>query len=117
MRAWCAGYCGSPTRDPQPSIRARAPRVSPAMSVLGWLIPLGNLVIPKRIADEIWHASAPTGSQGDHATPRTVNVWWVLWLTTFLTWPNFWIPGPICSTTATSARATTGATRSRRKRG
>ncbi|GGT46570.1 protein kinase [Nonomuraea spiralis] len=66
-------------------------RYRPSMAVFGWFIPIGNLWLPKQIADDIWHASSPPGRSGTTAPAGLLHTWWVLWLVTFLTWPLFWI--------------------------
>ncbi|RSN02943.1 hypothetical protein DMB42_34405 [Nonomuraea sp. WAC 01424] len=66
-------------------------RYRPSMAVFGWLIPIGNLWLPKQIADDIWHASSPPGRSGTTAPAGLLRTWWALWLVTFLTWPLFWI--------------------------
>jgi hypothetical protein len=66
-------------------------RYRPAMAGQGWFIPVWNLFVPKRIADDIWHASSPPSSGGRMAPPALSHSWWALWLLTFLTWPVlFW---------------------------
>ncbi|MFH8926914.1 protein kinase [Streptomyces pristinaespiralis] len=64
-------------------------RYRPSMAVVGWLLPIANLFIPKQIADDVWHASSPGHSP---APARALNAWWALWLPTFLLWPLFWTP-------------------------
>ncbi|MEV4250063.1 protein kinase [Streptosporangium canum] len=66
-------------------------RYQPSMAVYGWLIPIGNLLLPKQIADDIWHASSPPGRDGTTAPAWLLHAWWALWLATLLTWPLFWI--------------------------
>ncbi|WP_433539437.1 protein kinase domain-containing protein [Streptosporangium sandarakinum] len=66
-------------------------RYRPSMAVFGWFIPIGNLWLPKQIADDIWHASSPPGRGGTTAPAGLLHTWWALWLVTFLTWPLFWI--------------------------
>ncbi|MFD0691687.1 DUF4328 domain-containing protein [Actinomadura fibrosa] len=46
--------------------------------IIGWLVPLLNLVVPRRIVGDIWTAVAPG------RRPVLVNVWWVLWLVYFV---------------------------------
>ncbi|MFI6940393.1 protein kinase [Streptomyces sp. NPDC050418] len=64
-------------------------RYSPQRAITAWFIPFANLLLPKQIADDIWHASSPTGNP---APARLLHTWWVTWLITFLTWPAFWFP-------------------------
>ncbi|MEU8362570.1 DUF4328 domain-containing protein [Nonomuraea sp. NPDC048882] len=79
-------------------VRAVAERLAPgrlrrsqAMAVYGWFIPIGNLWLPKQIADDIWHASSPPERGGTTAPAGLLHTWWILWLVTFLTWPLFWV--------------------------
>jgi serine/threonine protein kinase len=65
-------------------------RYRPGMAVAGWFVPIGNLFLPKQIADDVWHASSAQGRAP--APSRPLNTWWVAWLVTFLTWPLFWTP-------------------------
>ncbi|MGW0908561.1 DUF4328 domain-containing protein [Streptomyces sp. NPDC002853] len=58
---------GRPLRDAWPWVYA------------GWIVPIVNLWIPRRIIADIHHASAP-----DHRMPRVVNWWWGLWLLSIL---------------------------------
>ncbi|MDA2811218.1 protein kinase [Nocardiopsis sp. RSe5-2] len=67
-------------------------RYEPRMAVASWFIPVGNLFLPKQIADDVWHASSPPGNGGGMAPAGALNTWWSLWLFTFLTWPIFWTP-------------------------
>ncbi|TYB58560.1 DUF4328 domain-containing protein [Nonomuraea sp. PA05] len=66
-------------------------RYRPAMAVLGWFIPIGNLWLPKQIADDVWHASSPPGRGGAMAPAGLLHAWWALWLATLLSWPFFWL--------------------------
>ncbi|WP_323181667.1 DUF4328 domain-containing protein [Streptomyces sp. NBC_00572] len=62
-------------------------RYRPSMAVLGWLIPVGNLFLPKQIANDVWHASSPPG-QGDSTDPaRLLHTWWAACLVPLMTWP------------------------------
>ncbi|WP_129838890.1 protein kinase [Streptomyces sp. RFCAC02] len=65
-------------------------RHRPSLAVAGWLVPGVNLFVPKRIADDIWRASTPSGRRPAGARPP--RAWWIAWLATFLTWPGFWFP-------------------------
>ncbi|WP_328765346.1 protein kinase domain-containing protein [Streptomyces sp. NBC_00272] len=67
-------------------------RYRPSMAVVGWLIPVGNLFLPKQIANDVWHASSPPG-QGDGTDPvRLLHTWWAACLVTLMTWPLFLTP-------------------------
>ncbi|MFG1754951.1 protein kinase domain-containing protein [Streptosporangium sandarakinum] len=69
-------------------------RYGPSMAVYGWLIPIGNLWLPKQIADDVWHASSPPGRDGTTAPAGLLHTWWIFCLVTcLLTWPLFWIDG------------------------
>ncbi|WP_193317936.1 MULTISPECIES: protein kinase domain-containing protein [Streptomyces] len=61
-------------------------------AVTNWFVPLGNLFLPKQIANDVWHASSPPRPDGRMAPAGLLNTWWALWLATFLTWPLFWFP-------------------------
>ncbi|MFJ9590707.1 protein kinase domain-containing protein [Streptomyces acidicola] len=67
-------------------------RYSPSMAVAGWFIPFGNFVLPKQIANDVWHASSPSVRGGGSAPIGLLHTWWAAWLVTFLTWPFFWAP-------------------------
>ncbi|MGW4665922.1 DUF4328 domain-containing protein, partial [Streptosporangium sandarakinum] len=69
-------------------------RYGPSMAVYGWLIPIGNLWLPKQIADDVWHASSPPGRDGTTAPAGLLHTWWIFCLVTcLLTWPLLWIDG------------------------
>ncbi|MEV4224657.1 DUF4328 domain-containing protein [Nonomuraea sp. NPDC049725] len=67
-------------------------RYRPAMAVYGWFVPLAGLVLPKQIADDVWHASSPPRHDRAMAPAGLLHAWWAVWLATFLTWPVFWLP-------------------------
>ncbi|MES0834635.1 protein kinase domain-containing protein [Nocardiopsis tropica] len=67
-------------------------RYRPRMAVLGWFVPVGNLWLPKQIADDVWHASSPADRGGRTAPAGVVHLWWALWLPALATWPLFWTP-------------------------
>jgi tRNA A-37 threonylcarbamoyl transferase component Bud32 len=69
-------------------------RYRASMAVGGWFIPVGNLFLPKQIADDVWHASSPPGPSGAMAPAGLLHTWWVLWLTTLVTWPFILTPWP-----------------------
>ncbi|MFD7491922.1 DUF4328 domain-containing protein [Streptomyces sp. NPDC059832] len=54
----------------------------PGWAVGAWFVPIGNLVLPRRIAGGIWTASARTNTDGSRRTvPATVmNLWWGAWV-------------------------------------
>ncbi|MGW8989700.1 protein kinase domain-containing protein [Streptomyces zhihengii] len=65
-------------------------RYSPAMAVRSWLVPFGNLYLPKQIANDVWHASSPPAAGGAMAPAAPLHVWWAFWLITAITSPLFW---------------------------
>ncbi|WP_239477415.1 DUF4328 domain-containing protein [Streptomyces sp. CS147] len=65
-------------------------RYSPAMAVGSWLIPFGNLYLPKQIADDVWHASSPPSPTGATAPRTRLNIWWGCWVFTMLTSPLYY---------------------------
>ncbi|MFE5241611.1 MULTISPECIES: protein kinase domain-containing protein [unclassified Streptomyces] len=67
-------------------------RHRPPTAVTSWFIPIGNLFLPKQIADDIWHASSPSGNGRTPAPGGLLHTWWVTWLVTLLTWPLVWTP-------------------------
>ncbi len=78
-------------------VRSLAERFAPGglryrqrTAITSWFIPLGNLFLPKQIADDVWHASSP--ADRNPAPGGLLHTWWVAWLVTFLSWPLFWAP-------------------------
>jgi len=61
-------------------------RYSPAWAVGAWFIPFANLVLPKRIAAELWRASErPHNAQHRSAeAPRIVSGWWAKWVWSYV---------------------------------
>ena len=56
-------------------------RFAPAWSLLGWLVPLVNLVVPKELVDDLWRASdpkLPVRSAGWRlrTVPLRIHLWW-----------------------------------------
>ncbi|MFE7856874.1 DUF4328 domain-containing protein [Streptomyces sp. NPDC057403] len=62
-------------RDNARELSGTPPRYSGFWLYAGWLIPLANLWIPRRIVADVHQDSAP-----GERLPRSVNVWWALWL-------------------------------------
>ncbi|MFJ2766732.1 DUF4328 domain-containing protein [Streptomyces sp. NPDC087300] len=60
-------FSGRPLRDAGPWVYA------------GWIVPIVNLWIPRRIIADVHRASAP-----DDRLPWVVNWWWGLWLVSIL---------------------------------
>ncbi|MFE2066000.1 MULTISPECIES: DUF4328 domain-containing protein [unclassified Streptomyces] len=56
-------------------ISGQAPRYNGFWVLLGWVIPIANLWIPRGIVADVYRDSAP-----ERRLPRAVNVWWGLWL-------------------------------------
>ncbi|WP_406385672.1 protein kinase domain-containing protein [Streptomyces sp. NBC_00211] len=90
VACWLAWF--SRVRDIAGQFAPGQVRHNRSMAVAGWFIPLRNLLLPKQIADDIWHASTPASTVGEAGPVRPPMAWWVLWLVTFLTWPLFWLP-------------------------
>lgn len=71
----------------------------PGWAVGAWFVPIGNLVLPRRIAGGIWTASAQTNTDGSRRTvPATVmNLWWGAWVCSQIisqyTARRYWGPG------------------------
>jgi hypothetical protein len=66
-------------------IGLRHSKFPPRDAVLWWFIPIGQLIMPKRVMDEIWRGSDP-GLRGDepnfaslHVDPL-VHIWWFAWI-------------------------------------
>ncbi|MFD3581980.1 DUF4328 domain-containing protein [Streptomyces sp. NPDC058683] len=62
-------------RDNARVLSGRAPRYSGIWVPVGWVIPIGNLWIPRGIVADVFRDSAP-----ERRLPWIVNVWWALWL-------------------------------------
>lgn len=57
-------------------------RMSQGWSIGAWFVPLANLWLPKRIANDMWGAAPPSE---DGTVPRppskvVLNLWWGMWL-------------------------------------
>ncbi|WP_343239518.1 protein kinase [Streptomyces sp. SID7909] len=64
-------------------------RYEPRLAVLSWFIPLGNLYLPKQIANDVWHASSPTSLGGAMAPAARLHVWWGCAVFTMVTLPLY----------------------------
>jgi hypothetical protein len=54
-------------------------RLGPAWSLWGWVIPVGNLVIPKLMTNDLWRgAGGPDARAG--GVPGWLDAWWGAWL-------------------------------------
>lgn len=62
-------------RDNARLLSGQAPRYGGIWVVVGWVIPIGNLWIPRRIVGDAFRDSAP-----ERRLPWVVNVWWGFWL-------------------------------------
>ena len=51
------------------------PRDSPGWAVGSWFVPIANLFVPKRAANDMWRAGRPQ----DHY-PSVIDWWWAFWL-------------------------------------
>ncbi|WP_344629781.1 DUF4328 domain-containing protein [Streptomyces glaucosporus] len=62
---------------------AAGQRMGAGWAVGAWFVPVANLWLPKRIADDVWDASSPPGADGTvryRASRGPLNAWWALWL-------------------------------------
>lgn len=61
-------------------------RFSPGWAIGGWILPIANLFIPKKIADDVWRASDPAlpvqaGARWKfEPVPARLHIWWTLWV-------------------------------------
>ncbi|NGN65818.1 DUF4328 domain-containing protein [Streptomyces sp. A7024] len=74
------------TRENAELFNAGELRHSSGWAVGAWFIPFANLWIPKKIANDIWQASAPPPDFGSRrpAGVGLVTAWWALWVTNLL---------------------------------
>ncbi|MEU4129629.1 DUF4328 domain-containing protein [Streptomyces wuyuanensis] len=51
-------------------------------AVWGWIVPVVNLWIPRRVALDVWSASTPGAHLGTapRQSNRLVNAWWTVWI-------------------------------------
>lgn len=68
------GWLGR-VRDNGRDLSGTGPRYSGMWVYLGWVIPIANLWIPRGIIADAHRASAP-----GERLPRSLNLWWGLWL-------------------------------------
>ncbi|WP_445064313.1 protein kinase domain-containing protein [Streptomyces sp. SAS_281] len=81
---WCAR-----TRATAEEFAPGRLRYTPRLAVLSWFIPLGNLYLPKQIANDVWHASSPTSLGGAMAPATRLHVWWGCAVFTLVTSPLY----------------------------
>ncbi|MEU9474464.1 DUF4328 domain-containing protein [Streptomyces sp. NPDC048191] len=62
-------------RDNARALSGRTPKYLGFWVYLGWVLPVFNLWIPRGIVVDAFRGSAP-----GRRLPRSVNVWWTLWL-------------------------------------
>ncbi|MEU5977132.1 DUF4328 domain-containing protein [Streptomyces sp. NPDC047315] len=57
------------------------PRMQRGWAIGGWFIPFANLVIPRKVAGDIWAASRRNPYNGHKEQPeRLLNFWWAFWV-------------------------------------
>ena len=61
------------------------PRLRQSWAAWAWIVPVVNLVLPKRLVDDVWRASDPTAAPEDpgwrrRPVPSFLNWWWGLWV-------------------------------------
>lgn len=49
-----------------------------------WFVPIGNLWLPRKVAGEVWNAGIDWDSEARRPSPTPVNVWWALFVATWL---------------------------------
>ncbi|WP_419997998.1 DUF4328 domain-containing protein [Streptomyces boninensis] len=61
-------------------------RHSAGWSIGAWFIPIANLWIPKKIANDIWRASKPPATHGmrEPGGVGLVTGWWAVWVTSLV---------------------------------
>ncbi|MEU6352804.1 DUF4328 domain-containing protein [Streptomyces sp. NPDC047072] len=67
-------------RDNARTLSGHPPRYLGIWVYAGWIVPIVNLWFPRGIVADAFRGSAP-----DRPLPRSVNVWWALWLIGMLT--------------------------------
>jgi hypothetical protein len=54
------------------------------LAAAGWIIPIGNLFLPKQVTDDLWRASDPDAPPVTNIEGKPVwgliHVWWALWI-------------------------------------
>ncbi|MFI0356291.1 DUF4328 domain-containing protein [Actinomadura sp. 9N407] len=59
-------------------IDGAAPEWNRKWVILGWIVPVLNLWVPRQIVADIWRTSAPSTGTG------LINAWWALWLVFYI---------------------------------
>ncbi|MBL3667427.1 DUF4328 domain-containing protein [Streptomyces sp. M2CJ-2] len=49
-----------------------------------WFVPIANLWLPRKVAGEVWDASTDWDSEARRPSPTLMNVWWALFVATWL---------------------------------
>jgi hypothetical protein len=59
-------------------------RHSEPLAAFSWIIPIGNLWLPKQVTDDLWRASDPEAPVPTNIEGKPVwgliNLWWALWI-------------------------------------
>lgn len=68
-----------------------APRHGTGWAVGSWFVPIANMIVPKRVLDDIWRGSDPAfprtfGSTKGFSVPVLIHAWWALWLLATVGW-------------------------------
>ncbi|WP_338677128.1 DUF4328 domain-containing protein [Streptomyces sp. SCSIO 30461] len=73
------------TRVNAGALRPDLQRRGSGWAIGGWIIPIGNLWLPRSVAGDIWDASLPDYGQGGKGSSHALlNSWWALWLVSAL---------------------------------
>jgi hypothetical protein len=68
------------------ALGAQRLRYEPGWAIGGWFVPIGNLYIPKKLANDIWRVSDPNLPPDVEVSNKTasssglLNWWWGLWI-------------------------------------
>jgi Domain of unknown function (DUF4328) len=55
-------------------------RYSDGWAIGSWFIPIANLWIPKKLANDIWWGSGPPEERSWPAYPALLTAWWLAWI-------------------------------------
>ncbi|MGW2516140.1 DUF4328 domain-containing protein [Streptomyces sp. NPDC001617] len=75
-------------RDNARELSGSMPHYSGLWLYLAWVLPVANLWIPRSIVAQVHQDSAP-----GERLPRSVNIWWALWLIGLLGGVGYWSSG------------------------